>query len=135
MDTIANFLTTIRNGYLARKPAVRVPVTKVNRALAHLLVAERYLAAEQTVTDGETNRHHLELTLRYTAGQPAIARIRRLSTPGRRLYSDSRHIPHVRTGIGTVVISTPHGLLTHRTARERQVGGELICEIIRGGSQ
>ena len=135
MDPVANFLTSIRNGYLARKSHVQVPMTKFNQALAQSLAHEGYLGSIKPQTNEETNRTALNLELRYTAGIPAVARIRRISTPGRRLYATHRQIPSPRTGIGTLIVSTSVGLLTGRRARKDQIGGELICEIIRGGSQ
>ena len=135
MDPVANFLTSLRNGYTARKPMVRVPHSKGNRALATLLKKEGYLQAVTETTEAESRWPALDITLGYTDGQPAVARIRRLSTPGRRLYVGSDAIPLPRTGIGTIILSTPAGLMTGRTARKQHLGGELICEVIRGGSQ
>ena len=127
MDTIANMLTSIVNGQAAGKQRVAVPYSKFKERLAELLVATGKLASAR-VQEGP--RPKLILTLAYNdAGQAAIGGMKRLSTPGRRRYAGSHNIPFSLDGFGSVIVSTPQGLMEGKTARQKGLGGELICEI------
>lgn len=128
-DPIADFLARIRNGILARKATVDMPISKMKRKLAELLRDEGYLASvTESASDGPQGT--LSLTLRWDANRkPAIQGLRRVSKPGQRAYVPSDRLPRVRRGLGTAIISTSKGMMTDREARKLGVGGEVVCEI------
>lgn len=128
-DPIADFLARIRNGILARKASVDMPVSKMKRKLAELLRDEGYLAGV-TESASEGPQGILSLTLRWDSNRkPAIQGLRRVSKPGQRAYVPSDKLPRVRRGLGTAIISTSKGMMTDREARKLGVGGEVVCEI------
>ncbi len=127
MDTIANMLITIVNAQAVGKQRVAVPYSQFKESLAHTLREHGRLAAVR-VQEGQ--RAKLILTLTYDdSGGAAINGVKRLSSPGQRRYASSRQIPYPFNGLGTVIISTPQGLMDDKKARQLGVGGELICEI------
>ncbi|MBI4433225.1 30S ribosomal protein S8 [Candidatus Uhrbacteria bacterium] len=132
-DPIADMLTRVRNSQAVGKPTVVVPSSKLKQAVATLLAREGWFARVETrPMPGTTieGKSELVLTLRYHArGRPVITNIRRVSRPGRRVYVTHGALPRVRRGLGTVILSTPQGLLTNAEARERGIGGEVICEV------
>jgi small subunit ribosomal protein S8 len=144
-DPIADMLTRIRNAQAVGKPTVAVPASKLKRAVAELLAREGWLTRVEvrskptvpTPRSGQVDsrpstieRSELVVTLRYQQpGVPKITSIRRVSRPGRRVYVTHGAIPRVKRGAGLAILSTPQGLLTNREARERKVGGEVICEV------
>ncbi|MDP3771680.1 MAG: 30S ribosomal protein S8 [bacterium] len=132
-DPIADMLTRIRNAQAVGKPTVALPMSKVKRSIAELLAREGWLARVEALPAAggtSSSREELVLTLRYrTAGVPKISSIRRVSKPGRRVYVTRGAIPRVKRGTGLAILSTPLGLLTNREARERGIGGEVICEV------
>ena len=128
-DPIADMLTRIRNAQAVGKTTVVLPASKLKRAVAELLAREGWLEAV-AVRKGATERDELALTLRYRKpGVPAITSIRRVSTPGRRVYVTRGALPPVKRGMGLAILSTSKGLLTNREAHERGLGGEVICEV------
>jgi len=131
MDRVGNFLTSIRNAYLAHKDEALVPRTNQTLEIAKILVKEKYLAnvTEETT---DTGRKVLRLTLRYDKRDAAVLRIRRVSKPGRRLYAPVANLPRPKAGFGTMIISTSQGIMTDRDARAKGVGGEVMAELIRG---
>jgi len=127
-DPISDMLTRIRNANLNRQRHVVMPSSNMKVAIARILVEEGFVG-EYTVTD-EHPQPNLVLALKYTGkGNPVLTGLRRMSKPGRRLYTGYRDIPWVRSGLGINIVSTPKGLLTGRQARRAKVGGEIICEI------
>ena len=127
-DPIADFLTRVRNGQLARHEKVTLPWSRAKESLARVLVGEGYL--RDVVVGGEAVKKTLTVLLAYTpSGDPVINGIRRVSRPGLRVYTGAREIPPVRNGFGVSVLSTPAGLLGNREAVRRNVGGELVCEV------
>jgi len=126
-DPIADMLTRIRNGGLARKAAVTVPYSRHKEAVARVLRDEGYLEGV-AVTDEA--RPQLQVTLRYDASQRhVITGIQRVSRPSLRVYVGAKEIPAVRRGLGVSIVSTPKGLLSDREARRQGVGGEIICKV------
>lgn len=124
MDPIADFLTAIRNGYLAKKEIVVVKKSKIRSALAQILVKQGFLKGAED-TDKEIN-----LTLHYLPdGQPVLTHIKRISKPGVRRYSGTDSIPTALSGAGISILSTPAGLLTDKEARAKRLGGEVICQL------
>lgn len=124
MDPISDFLTIIRNGYLAKKDTVIVKTSKMRSALATILVKSGFLT-KATVSDAG-----LELTLHYMEnGEPVVTHIKRISKPGVRRYTGVDTIPSALSGAGITILSTPAGLLTDKEARTKRLGGEIICQI------
>lgn len=143
-DPIADMLTRIRNGYLARKSEVLVPSSRFKHALAELLVREGYLSGVEKVSaeslppsprmskraakKGRTDLLRLQLSYR-TDGAPAATEIERISKPSRRVYIKKEDSPVVRSGLGMAVLSTSQGLMTNREAKKAGLGGEIICQL------
>jgi small subunit ribosomal protein S8 len=127
-DPIADMLTRIRNGTLARHEHVLVPASKLKLEIAKVLKAQGYIQKYDLVDD---KRHgQIRIHLRYgAAGEPVITGLRRVSKPGLRVYVDSKRLPRVMGGLGVAVLSTSSGVLTDREARRRRVGGEVVCYV------
>jgi len=127
-DPIADLLTRIRNGNQARKERVDAPWSRTKEALARVLVAEGFLTDYTVVGDGCSKQ--LRIVLKYDdQRRPVITGLRRASRPSLRVYVGKRSIPSVRGGLGINVLSTPAGILVDREARQRGVGGELLCSV------
>ena len=128
-DTIADMLTRIRNANLAKHQIVQIPLTNVTRSIAKVLLEENLILAIEELKNG--TKSSLLLALKYTGKnrKPAIEKIKRVSRPGLRVYSRSNRIPRVLGGFGTLIISTSSGLMTDRDARQKNLGGELLCYI------
>lgn len=122
-DPIADFLIRIKNGYRAGKGVVTVPSSKVKQKLAQILLKEGFLAKVQKKAGD------LELTLKYEGREPALTEVKRISKPGRRVYSQANKIPQVRRGYGITLISTPKGLMTGALAKKKNLGGEVIGQV------
>ena len=129
-DPIADMLTRIRNANTAMHDEVRMPSSKVKEALAELLLKEGYI--EGFVASDATDRpgRVLTVTMKYSPERRrTIAGIKRISTPGLRVYRKSNTVPRVLGGLGVAVLSTSQGLMTDREARKRKVGGEVLCYV------
>ena len=122
-DPIADMLTRIRNAHLALHKEVSVPRSKMKESLAAILKQEGYVD-EVSVEDKS-----IKIQLRYHKGKAAIAGLKRISTPGRRVYVSHDGIPTVQNGLGICILSTSRGVMDGMSAREKKVGGELLCEI------
>ncbi len=127
-DTIGDFLTVIRNGSQARKEVCVTSYSKMRAAIAAILKDEGYIA---DFKEGEDDRgiKTLELHLKFVEDTPAITGIVRHSTPGRRLYYGVREIPRVLGGLGLAILTTSKGVMRAREAREKGIGGELVCKV------
>ncbi len=124
-DPIADLLTRIRNAYLARHQTVTIPHSKIKHKLAEILKELRYIEN----VEHEQEKRLLKLALRYEAGLPAMSNVIRVSKPGLRRYTSAKAIPMVVGGMGSIILSTPQGLMTGKEARKKNLGGELICKI------
>ena len=128
-DTIADLLTRIRNAQLAGHPAVRVPVSKMTNWILEVLRKEGFIAYFERVKP-EGGVEALDVGLKYfRAGVPLIASLRRVSTPGRRIYMRADHMRKVRSGLGVAVLSTSQGVMSDREARRLKIGGEVLAII------
>lgn len=131
-DPISDMLARIRNGSLARHDRVEMPHSNLKKHLADVLKSEGFLddvRESEATTEGGV-RKTLTLVLRYGKDKSsAIDGIRRVSAPGCRVYVRYDRIPRVRSGMGVSILSTSHGVMSDRMAREQKVGGELLCEI------
>jgi small subunit ribosomal protein S8 len=124
-DPIADMLTRMRNAIIARHAKVDVPASKLKADIARILKEEGYILNFKLAEEGP--RKIIKIYLKYNTGaQPVISRIERVSRPGCRVYVGSNDIPKVLGGLG---ITTPKGVMTGRTARKENVGGELLCQI------
>jgi small subunit ribosomal protein S8 len=126
-DPIADMLTRIRNATAVKKPEVVLPFSKVKFSIAKLLEAEKYVGNVSKVKAGQFNE--IKISLLYRANGPAIRHIKRISTPGQRVYVSGKEIPRVLNGYGLAVVSTSNGVITGKEAFRQNVGGELMCEI------
>ena len=124
-DPIADFLTRIRNGQLARKKQVTAPSSKIKESIAAVLKDEGYIADFGVTTDA--GRKTLTVTLKYFEGKPVIERLERISRPALRVYKGKDSLPKVLGGLGVAIVSTPNGVTSDRKARAAGVGGEVIC--------
>ncbi len=128
-DPIADLLSRIRNSHLAKHDRLDAPASNLKIAICKILKQEGFINDYELLDDGSVRRK-VRIFLRYTAqGEPAIRRIRRVSTPGRRVYRKADQLKPVLNGLGVGIVSTSRGLLTDREAREARVGGELLCEM------
>jgi small subunit ribosomal protein S8 len=127
-DPIADLLTRIRNGNQARKERVDVPWSRTKEAITRLLVSEGFLR-DCTVV-GEGVQKQIRIVLKYDEQRrPVITAMQRVSRPSLRVYVGKQEIPAVRGGLGINVLSTPAGILVDREAKQRGVGGELLCSV------
>lgn len=127
-DPIADLLTRIRNAIAVRKESLRVPYSRMNYSIATVLLRRGYLARVER--RGRRESRSLEVYPRYLEdGTPVIQGIMRISRPGRRVYQKISELRPWRQGAGFVVLSTPQGILTHREARVRKVGGEALLAV------
>lgn len=122
-DPIADMLTRIRNAHMALHKEVSVPRSRMKEALAGILKQEGYI--EDVAIDGD----NLKLSLKYKNGKAAINGLKRKSSPGRRVYVGAREIPKVQNGLGICILSTSSGVMDGKTAQDKKVGGELLCEV------
>jgi len=127
-DPIADMLTRIRNGLTVRKPYVLVPSSKLKVSIAQILLEEGFIQGYEV-----TNEHpqaNIRLWLKYDdKRRPIVAGMKRVSRPGRRVYSGKRELPWVLSGLGVAIVSTPKGVMTDREARRNGVGGEILCYV------
>ena len=127
-DPIADMLTRIRNAINRRHASVDIPHSKMKESIARILQDEGFIQRYELVPDGRFQV--IRVHLKYAEGRrPVLTHLKRLSTPGRRLYAGAAQIPRALGGMGIVIISTPRGVLTGTRARRENVGGELICEV------
>ncbi len=125
-DPIADMLTRIRNAQVIRKSSVSMPFSKVKKAIADLLQKEGYVEAVKAENNPSPT---LILSLKYADGQPAIHEIKRESKPGHRMYRKADEMPRVLNDYGIALVSTSAGLMTNKEAREKGIGGEIICSV------
>ena len=127
-DPLSDMLTRLRNGQHAGKRLVHVPASKLRARVLEVLEREGFIGGF-TQTQVKKGIAELEVSLRYDSGRPVIRGISRVSKPGLRIYSGSKDIPAVNNGLGISIISTPIGVLADHEAREKNVGGEILCEV------
>ncbi len=127
-DPIGDMLTRIRNSQMRGKSTVRTPASKLRAWVLDVLASEGYIRGyERSVS--ATGLPELEISLKYYEGVPVIREIKRVSTPGRRVYMSVRDIPSVRNGLGVSIVSTPKGVMSDASARTANVGGEVLCTV------
>jgi small subunit ribosomal protein S8 len=127
-DPLGDMLTRIRNAQLRRRPKVVTPASNIRGRVLDVLAEEGYIRGYTRVEQKGT-LPTFEIELKYYNGEPAIREIKRVSTPGRRVYSPVRDLPTVANGLGVAILSTPKGVMSDSKAREENVGGEVLCSI------
>lgn len=128
-DTISDMLTRIRNANMVKHQIVQIPSTKMSLSITQILKEEGYI--EDFEQYSENNKNYLLISLKYTgkSRQPVICKIKRVSKPGLRVYSNSRELPKILNNLGIAIISTSKGVMTNLKAKELGVGGEVLCYI------
>lgn len=126
-DPIADMLSRVRNAIRVRKTSVELPYSNLKFSIAKILEQEGWV---QRVEKIETRFGAIRIELKYEeGGTPVIRTLKRVSTPGRRVYVGSKKLPVVLGGIGIAIVSTPAGIMTSKQARKKGLGGEVMCEI------
>jgi small subunit ribosomal protein S8 len=123
-DTIADLLTRIRNAQRAEKSSVHIPFSKMKHSICKVLEEEGYIESIEIIGDVKKD---LMVMLKYYEGKPVIENIDRVSKPGLRIFKSSKEVPTVKNGLGICIVSTSHGVMTDKKARENNYGGEIIC--------
>nr|YP_009668430.1 ribosomal protein S8 [Calypogeia fissa]YP_010704414.1 ribosomal protein S8 [Calypogeia suecica]QCW59205.1 ribosomal protein S8 [Calypogeia fissa]WCP19248.1 ribosomal protein S8 [Calypogeia suecica]WCP19335.1 ribosomal protein S8 [Calypogeia suecica] len=128
-DTIANMITSIRNANLGKIKTVQVPATNATRDIAKILLREGFI--EDSIDDNENKKNVLVSNPKYQGRKKKsyITTLRRISKSGLRIYSNHKEIPKVLGGMGIVILSTSGGIMTDREARQKKIGGELLCYV------
>ena len=124
-DPVADMLTRIRNGQAAGKASVRIPASKLKKAIAIVLKDEGYIQDFAVAENG--GKPEMTVELKYFQGEPVIDSIQRVSRPGLRIYRGKDDLPKVRGGLGIAIISTSQGLMSDRAARKAGQGGEVVA--------
>ncbi|MGC9955013.1 MAG: 30S ribosomal protein S8 [Rhizomicrobium sp.] len=127
-DPIGDLLSRIRNGQLRGLAKIKSPNSKLRVRLLDVLQAEGFIRGYAEV-EFNTGARELEIELKYHEGRPVIRELKRVSTPGRRVYASVTELKPHRQGLGVSIVSTPQGVMTDTTAREKNVGGEILCQV------
>jgi len=127
-DPIADMLTRIRNAIMAKHQYVQIPLSKMKKNIAVVLQEEGYIESFEVIS--QEPQDILSIHIRYKQrNRAAIEGLKRISTPGRRVYADTRHIPRVLNGLGIAILSTSSGVISDKTARDTHAGGEVLCYV------
>ena len=127
-DPVGDMLTRIRNAQMRGKSTVRTPASKLRAWVLDVLKDEGYIRGYEKVT-APNGMPELDISLKYFEGTPVIREIKRVSKPGRRVYSAVRDLTTVANGLGVAILSTPKGVMSDSRAREENVGGEILCNV------
>ena len=128
-DPIADYLTRIRNAYLAGKKIVEIPSSKMKTAITKILCEKGYILSYKIVEGTPFNTIKIALKYHPQTKTAAIKKIIRISKPGLRKYTDVENMPRVLNGLGIAILSTSKGIITDKEAKELNVGGEVICYV------
>ena len=127
-DPIGDMLTRIRNGQMRSLNKIEIPFSNFRSKILEVLKREGYIISYE-ITTNEKKIKNIYVKLKYYDGQPVIREIKRISKPGRRVYSRATSIPKVMNGLGLAILSTPKGVMSDAEARKNNVGGEIICRV------
>ena len=127
-DPIGDMLTRLRNAHLRGKSTVKTPASNLRGWVLDVLANDGYIRGYAGATS-DAGHPELEISLKYFDGEPVIKELKRVSKPGRRVYSASSDIPTVRQGLGISIVSTPQGVMSDAQARAANVGGEVLCTV------
>ncbi len=128
-DPLGDLLTRIRNAYGRKKTKVSSPASSLRGRVLDVLKAEGYIR-DYAKVDYDNGKSEFEIELKYYEGSPVIREISRVSKPGRRVYVSVKSIPSVANGLGISILSTPKGVMADHQAREQNVGGEVLCQVV-----
>ena len=129
VDSIADFLTIIRNGIMVSKPVVAAPYSKMRHSIAQILKDEGFIHDFAIINADSDASKSLKVVLKYVDGESVIHEITRISTPGRRVYVGNKNIKPVIGKLGISILTTSRGLVVNKDARKLNVGGEVICTV------
>jgi small subunit ribosomal protein S8 len=127
-DPLGDMLTRIRNAQMRKRPKVSTPASKLRGRVLDVLKDEGYIRGYAEVEYGG-GKTEFEIELKYYDGLPVIRDIKRVSTPGRRVYSSVKDLPTIANGLGVAILSTPKGVMSDTRARDENVGGEILCSV------
>ncbi len=127
-DPLGDMLTRIRNAQMRRRPMVSTPASNLRGRVLDVLASEGFIRGYARI-DPKEGLPEFEIELKYFNGQPAIRDLKRVSKPGRRVYSNVRELPNVANGLGVAILSTSKGVMSDSRAREENVGGEILCNV------
>ncbi len=128
-DPIADYLTRVRNAVMARHKVVEVPASNLKKEMTKILYDKGFILNYKIMDDGKQGLIKMALKYDPATREPAIQKLKRISSPGLRKYTGYRNIPRVLNGLGIAIISTSKGVMTDKEARDEQVGGEVLCYV------
>ena len=133
-DPIADMLTRIRNAQAVNKKTVVLPMSKIKYNIAKILARDGWIEKAEIVKaaakkNSSAGFNEIKINLKYRNDQPAISCLKKISTPGKRVYASKFELPRVLNNLGIAIISTSSGLMTNKEAKKKGIGGEVICEI------
>ena len=126
-DPIGDMLARIKNAQIRSYKKIHLPSSKFKTKIAEVLKSEGFILEHKVSQD--KNKAILEITLKYSSGNPVISYIQRVSKPGRRIFSSAESLPKINNGLGIAIVSTPKGVMTDIDARKNKLGGEIICKV------
>ena len=127
-DPIGDMFTRIRNGQMRLLKTIDVPASNFRLKILEVLKSEGYIL-NYFIENKENNKKNLKVDLKYYEGTPVIKEIKRVSKPGRRVYSRANSVPKIQNGLGLAILSTPKGVMSDNDARKNNLGGEIICRV------
>jgi len=127
-DPLGDLLTRIRNAQTRGRTTVKTPASTLRGRVLDVLQSEGYIRG-YSQAEFATGKNEFEIELKYSDGEPVIREIQRISKPGRRVYSSVKNIPMIHNGLGISILSTPKGVMADHEARDRNVGGEVLCRV------
>ncbi len=127
-DPVGDMLTRIRNAQMRRRGTVSTPGSSLRARVLDVLKSDGFIR-DYSTTEFGNGRTELSIELKYYDGQPVIRSVERVSKPGRRVYASVDTMPRVSDGLGIIIVSTPQGIMADHEARERNVGGEVLCKV------
>jgi small subunit ribosomal protein S8 len=127
-DPLGDMLTRIRNAQMRNRTKVSTPASKLRERVLEVMKDEGFIRGYARI-DYQNGKSEIEIELKYFDGRPVIREIKRVSTPGRRVYSSVNDLPTVANGFGVAILSTPKGVMSDTRARQENVGGEVLCSI------
>ena len=127
-DPIGDMFSRIRNGQMRSLSSIDIPSSNFRKNILKILKDEGYIK-DYYIEKSENNKINLKINLKYYEGDPVIKEIKRISKPGRRVYSRANSIPRVMNGLGLAILSTPKGVMTDAEAKKNNIGGEIICKV------
>ena len=128
VDPIGDMFTRIRNGQMRNLKSVNIPASKFRSKILEILKSEGYINSF-FLESNDNNKKMIKVNLKYYEGNPVIKEIKRISKPGRRVYSRATSIPKIQNGLGMAIISTSQGVMSDIEARKNNIGGEIICKV------